>query len=130
MAGLLAVDPDGVGCQDRKGHRGEVRSYISANGVESRGKANMSDAVWSEKRRARAWEGRLRDGVVLLTERERDFVSDISINVRGVVHKLGVWTNDDVVVLPSEGHRQGEEKSEHSVEHHHVEGSLRWKGEN
>jgi len=120
VTGLLAVDPDGVGVQDREGHRGEVVSYISADGVESRGKANMSDAVWSKEGRAGFGEGRLRHSVVLLTERKRDFVSDISVNVRGVVYELGVWTNNDVVVLPGEGKGQGEKKSEDSVEHHYV----------
>jgi len=56
--------------------------------------------------------------VVLLAERKRDFVSDISIEVRRVVNELAVWANDDVVVVPSESQRQGEEESENSLDHH------------
>jgi len=120
VAGLFAVVPEGVAGQDRERHRGEVVDDIRSDGVESRAKANVGETVRSEKLGARALEGRLCHSVVLLVEPESDFVSDIGVNVLGVVNESGVWANFDVVVIPSEGQGQGEEDSEGSVEHHDV----------
>jgi len=117
---LLAVNPDGFGVEHSEGSSGEVGSYIRTDGVESRREANVSDAITTEKGRARGLESRLRRGVVLLAERECNSVANIGAEVGWVVNELATGTDNDVVVRPSERRwERDREESNSGLDHHH-----------